>query len=195
MNKECRDEVDRIGSIDYKIILHGLLVKEEKADRMIRRFHFKYLTYKEDDNRMNKVEAKRIIAIVKVAKKVGERAGQLKLKELQKAGPRWNVVDERKNKVVGQMLDVCGFAYLSVPGRGKIVGAFKKLGTYEGRMQAYEAGANGNLRIWKGYPSGYTLSIISTGRQEMSVNEAAVKAASKFLDENHLECGWSSRID
>ena len=92
-------------------------------------------------------------------------------------------------------MDVCGFAFLSVPGRGKIVSAFKKLGTYEGRMGAYVIGVTGALKIWKGYPSGYTLSMISTGRQEMSVNEAAVKAASEFLNANHLECGWSSRID
>ncbi len=193
MNKECRDELAKIKKQTYKLILHNLLEKEERAHRMVKRIQFKYLTCEEDRNHMNKVEAKKVIAIIKVAKKVGERAGQLRLKELKKAGPRWNVINERQNKVVGQMLDVCGFAHLSVPGRGRIVRAFKKIGIFDLRIDCYVV--TDALKIWKGYRSGYALSIISTGRQEMSVNEAAVRAASEFLNENHLECAWSSRID
>jgi len=140
---------------------------------------------------MDKKEARRIIKLVVMAKKIGEKAGQKKLNELKKAGPRWDVVDEGKNKVVGQMLDVCGFASISVPGNGRIARAFKKVGEYDARMDGYVA--NG-MRIFKGY-RGYALSIISTGRQEMSVNEAAVEAASDFLNANQLKCSWRSRID
>lgn len=50
MDKECRDELNRIGALDYKLFLHNILLKEEKAHRMVRRIQFRYLTYcKEDD--------------------------------------------------------------------------------------------------------------------------------------------------
>ena len=192
MNKECRDKLEKIKKQSYKLFLHNLLAKEERAEILVKRIRFKYLTYKEEDVAMNKLEARRIITIVGVAKKLGEEAGRKKLKELQKAGNKWAVVDGFSKKVVGRMLDVCGFGFLTVPGRGKIVSAFKKIGVFgPGREEYIVKG----LRIWKGYPKGYGLSIISTGRQEMSVNEVAVRSACEFLNKNHLECEWSSRID
>ena len=140
---------------------------------------------------MKNKEAQEIVRKVLIAKKIGEAAGRKKFRELVGNGYKWKVVNEGDGKVVGHMLDVCGFANLSVPGKGKIVRAFKKIGEYDNRMDGYVIRG---IKIWKGY-RGYALSIINTGRQEMSVNEAAVEAASNYLNENNLDCSWSSRID
>lgn len=193
MNKECRNDLDRIKGQSYKLFLQNLLDKEERAHRKIRRINFKYLTYKEERTNMEKREAEEIISIVKMAKKIGEAAGRGKLRELCGNGHKWKVVDKMNDdKVVGHMLDVCGFAHITVPGRGKVARAFKKVGEYDRRMDGYVVRG---MRIWKGWPSGFSLSIINTGRQEMSVNEAAVQAASEYLNANHLDCVWNSRID
>ena len=77
---------------------------------------------------MKKYEAKHIIAVLMNAQRAGRQAGESKLKELQKAGPRWAVKDESDNKIVGTMLDVCGYTALHLTGRSKIVRAFKALG-------------------------------------------------------------------
>ena len=191
MNKECRDKLNEIKKQSYRLFLHNLLEKEERAHKMVRRIQFRFLTYKEEDVAMKKEEAREIIAIVKVAKRIGEKAGKEKLKELISKGFKWKVVNDSDQKVVGHMLDVCGFANISIPGKGRIVSAFKKVGEYDERIGGYVARG---MRIWKGY-RGYALSIISTGRQEMSVNEAAVEAASDYLNSNHLESTWNSRID
>jgi len=140
---------------------------------------------------MDMVESNKIIGIVKMARKVGEAAGRKRFKELRENGYKWKVVNDGDGKVVGHMLDVCGFASLSVPGKGKVVRAFKKIGEYDRRMDGYVVDG---MEIWKS-SRGYALSIISTGRQEMSVNEVAVGAASGYLNENNLECSWNSRID
>ena len=192
MNKECRDKLEEIKKQSYKLFLHNLLAKEERARMLVRKIQYKYLTFKEENVAMKNEEAMRIITIVKVAKKIGEEAGRKKLKELQKAGNKWEVVNSSDNRVVGHLLDVCGIAWLSVPGRGKIVSAFKKIGTYDARDQSYVIKG---MRLWKGHPTGYTLSMISTGRQEMSVNEVAVQRACEYINANDVECNWKSVID
>jgi len=52
------------------------------------------------------------------------------------------------------------------------------------------------MRISKAYDRGYNLNLgLDIGRQEMSVNEEAVFAATEFLNSAGLECSWGSRID
>ena len=52
------------------------------------------------------------------------------------------------------------------------------------------------MSVSKNYPKGYMLLLgLNTGRQEMSVNEKAVVAASGFLNNAGLECSWRSYID
>ena len=60
-------------------------------------------------------EHKQVVMLLLKAREIGRKAADDQLKKLQKAGPRWNVVErvatgERK---VGEMLDVCGGAYLT----------------------------------------------------------------------------------
>ena len=192
MNKECGNDLEIVKEQNYGLFLHNLLDWEERAHRKVKKIYFKYFD-RGGTKGMEKKEANEIVRTVVMAGKIGNAAGRKKLRELAGDGYKWKVVDESNQKVVGHLLDVCGFASLSIPGRGRIVRAFKKIGEYNGRMDGYEVRG---IRIWKKFgPSGYCLSLVSTGRQEMSVNEAAVEAASDYLNENHLECGWDSVID
>jgi len=141
---------------------------------------------------MKKQEAKHIIAVLMNARRSGIEAGESKLKELQKAGPRWAVKDENKNKIVGTLLDVCGFTALHLAGRSKIVRAFKALGNPD----RYGDLAINGLSISKNtYRGGYGLIAHLSNRQEMSVRESAVKAFCDYCKGHGLECTWSSRID
>lgn len=147
-------------------------------------------------------EHKEIIILLLKAREIGRRAAYAQLNKLKHNGPKWNVIDEMdKGKVVGQMLDVCGFASMQVPGRSKIVKAFKKLGVpgehnnYGGMNKRYVL-EDEHMQISKAYDRGYSLNLgLNIGRQELSVNEEAVFAASEFLNSVGLECSWSSRID
>jgi len=141
---------------------------------------------------MKRQEAKHIIAVLMNAQRSGTEAGELKLKELQKAGPRWAVKDEVKNKIVGTMLDVCGCTALHLAGRSKIVRAFKLLG----RADRYgDLSLNGFSISRNTYRGGYGLIAHLSNRQELSVREEAVKAFCDYCKGHGLECSWSSRID
>ena len=141
---------------------------------------------------MKKQEAKHIIAVLMNARRSGIQAGETKLKELQKAGPRWAVKDESDNKVVGTLLDVCGFAALHLAGRSKIVRAFKLLG----KPDRYRDLSYNGFSISKNdYRGGYGLRANLSDRQELSVQERAVEAFCDYCKDHGLECSWSSRID
>jgi len=141
---------------------------------------------------MKKYEAKHIIAVLMNAQRAGRQAGESKLKELQKAGPRWAVKDENKNKIVGTLLDVCGCTSLHLAGRSKIVRAFKVLGNPD----RYGDLAYNGFSISKNtYRGGYGLIARLTNRQELSVREKAVQAFCDYCKDHGLECIWSSRID
>ena len=141
---------------------------------------------------MKRQEAKHIIAVLMNAQRSGREAGESKLKELQKAGPRWAVKDENKNKIVGTMLDVCGCTGLHLAGRSKIVRAFKVLGNPD----RYGDLAINDFSISKNtYRGGYGLIAHLSNRQELSVREKAVQAFCNYCNNHGLECTWSSRID
>ncbi|MBA7521672.1 hypothetical protein ES705_13783 [subsurface metagenome] len=141
---------------------------------------------------MKRQEAKHIIAVLMNAQRAGRQAGESKLKELQKTGPRWAVKDESDNKIVGTMLDVCGYTALHLAGRSKIVRAFKALGNPD----RYGDLAINGLSISKNtYRGGYGLRANLSNRQELSVNEESVKAFCDYCESHCLECTWSSRID
>lgn len=148
-------------------------------------------------------EHKQVVMMLLKAREIGREAANDQFKKLQEAGPKFNVVERVRNRErkVGEMLDVCGGAYLTIPGRGKIIKAFKKLGI-EGRFN-HLGGMNQeytledeHMSVSKNYRRGYMFLLgLNTGRQEMSVNEEAVVAASEFLNNAGLKCGWKSYID
>ena len=141
---------------------------------------------------MKRQEAKHIVAVLMNAQRSGREAGESKLKELQKAGPRWAVRDENKNKIVDTLLDVCGCTALHLAGRSKIVRAFKALGSPD----RYGDLAINGLSISKNdYRGGYGLRANLSNRQELSVRENTVKAFCDYCINHGLECSWSSRID
>jgi len=141
---------------------------------------------------MKKYEAKHIIAVLMNAQRTGRQAGESKLKELQKTGPRWAVKNESDNKIVGTMLDVCGFTSLHLDGRSKITRAFKALGNPD---RYGDLAINGFSISKNTYRGGYGLMVRLTNRQELSVNEESAKAFCDYCKNHGLKCTWSSRID
>lgn len=141
---------------------------------------------------MNAIEANRVIGLVKEAQKLGREAGEKQYQKLLKAGDRWKVIEEPSGKEVGRLLDVCGIGMLIVPGHGKIVRAFKTVGRKVKLSDSYAIAQD--VLIWKSH-KGYGLSLFLTNKQEMSVNEEAVKAVAIFLEVNGLKCKWRCNID
>ena len=141
---------------------------------------------------MKKQEAKHIVAVLMNAQRSGREAGEVRLNELQKAGPRWQVVNESDNNAVGTMLDVCGYAGIHLKGHSKIVKAFKALGNPD---RYGDLAINGMSISKNDYRGGYGLRANLSNRQEMSVNEKAVQAFHDYCKSHNLECTWSSRID
>ena len=141
---------------------------------------------------MKKNEAKHIITVLMNAQRSGIEAGESKLKELQKAGPRWSVKDESKNKIVGTLLDVCGCTALHLAGHSKIVRAIKLIGL----PNRYDVLSYGAFSISRNtYRGGYGLMVYLSNRQELLVREASVDAFCNYCKDHGLECSWSSNID
>ena len=125
-----------------------------------------------------------VLSIIDEARKAGREAADEKLTGLQRKGPQFAILDE--NKIVGTMLDVCGFAHLKIAARGKFYLLAKKLS--QGQHQRFICS--------NGYYGGGLLSIFdSTHRQEMSVNIAACQGQAKVLEAYGIKCQIQSRID
>lgn len=134
-----------------------------------------------------KFDEAEVLAIIVEAREAGRIAANKKLQELQNQGPKYAVVDEMNNdKVVGTLLDVCGFASLKISARGKFFQTAKKLSKERGYRfhctNAYHGG--GHLAIFD-----------STMRQEMSINEAACEGQAEILRKYGLQVRIESRID
>jgi len=121
-------------------------------------------------------EHKQVINLVKEAQKIGRKAAQSQLAKLEKAGPRWVLRDAFTRKPAGTMLDICGFGSLTIPGNGKIVKAFKKLGRKEGECSNVTYYID-DMYIGKAYQRGYHLNLRLTNCQYLSVNEEGVSEA------------------
>ena len=151
-------------------------------------------------NKMYKVHLddshKQVVMMVRKAQEIGRKAAKEQLAKLEKTGPKWGLKDAFTGKPAGMMLDVCGFAWLTIPGRGKIVKAFKKLGGQDGRITGHKEYFLDGMRVSKcSYTPGYNLDLKLTYSQYISVAEAAVKAVADFLNKNGIGCKWNSRID
>lgn len=141
---------------------------------------------------MHMNEAEQIIKLVKIAQKLGREAGEKQYQKLLKQGNRWKVIEEPSGKEVGRLLDVCGIGMLTVPGNGKIVRTFKIAGKKVKLSNSYAIAQD--VLIWKSH-KGYGLSLFLTNKQEMSINEEAVKAVANFLVSQKLKCKWRCNID
>ena len=125
-----------------------------------------------------------VLAVIIEARKAGWVAAQQKLQDLQDQGPTIAVCDGRK--VVGRMLDVCGFANLKISARGKFFQLAKKLA--DNPQQRFHC--------CNAYYGGGSLGIFdSTHRQEMSVNIAACQGQANVLRGYGIEATVTSRID
>lgn len=115
------------------------------------------------------------------AVKAANEAGEAQLQKLVGAGPQWNVMQGKR--VVGQMLDVCGGAYVRIDGRNPLVNALKKIGTKRDKWSDNIDGEN--WYMFKGVYKGKVLNVrTNVNRQEMSVNEAQAAAVVRVLEEN-----------
>lgn len=134
----------------------------------------------------------RVLSVIAEARKAGRIFATRKLAELQAAGPKYAVCDESQNdKVVGTMLDVCGFANLKISARGKFFQLAKRLS-----QRRSPAGTMFRFYCEVSYGGGGWLSIYdSTNRQEMSVNVAACKGHAQVLAKYEIESSVESRID
>jgi hypothetical protein len=130
-----------------------------------------------------------VLQVISECRQAGQLAAKQQLERLQASGPAFNVVDDMQpNKpIVGQLLDVCGGAWLKISARGKFFKIAKRLS------------ADDNYRFWCRvglYPKGGSLSIFDCSmRQEMSVNIAANKAMKDVLAKYDIEARVYSFID
>lgn len=125
-----------------------------------------------------------VLSVIDEARKAGSITANQKLAELQEQGARYAVVDGEK--VVGKMLDVCGFANLKISARGKFYLLAKKLSNDPQQR----------LHCGRAYYGGGSLSIFdSTFCQEMSVNIAACQGQAKVLEAYGIKTNVTSRID
>jgi len=127
----------------------------------------------------------KVLEVIEEARDTGIEFARNKLADLQSCGPKYAVMDDGTAKCVGTMLDVCGFANLNIPAKGKFYILCKKL-TTEGH----------GFRCSRGYYGGGRLSIYgSSVRQEMSVNVAACQGQASVLKKYGIIARVESRID
>ena len=128
-------------------------------------------------------------AILKEADVAATKAADVQLKKLQGQGPAFAVVENSKSdgifynrnkptRIVGTMLDVCGFAWVVIENaRTGFAQYVKKI----------ERGGNG-------YYGGMSISA-RTMRQEMSVNQEAARAMADVFEKYGIKAYTQSRID
>ena len=113
----------------------------------------------------------KVLSVIDEARLAGAVSARAKLVELIQAGAKWSITDQN-DKEIGRMLDVCGFAHLSI----KAVGSFYLIAKHLSvkRTMRFTCdlahGGGGWLSIYD-----------STNRQEMSVNKAACKGQAEVL--------------
>lgn len=138
---------------------------------------------------MTKTQARRIW---KEAQAAARTAADAQLKELQAAGPRWAITEHENplddnspiKRVVGTMLDVCGFAWLHFSNCNR-----KPTSTLVRYLKAQGIAS-------KHYQGGYTARVPAAPmRQELSVKEAAARAAANVLQQHGITVYAQSRID
>ena len=138
--------------------------------------------------------------ILKDAQTAAETASRAALDQLEAHGPKFSVhtadlAGNITSPSLGTMLDVCGGAYLTVPGNTQFVRELKKLGkNKDSHSNSYYTD---NWSMWKSVYKGYQLSFnfsLQT-RQERSIHVAAMSAALHVLSENGIPVDMKSYID
>jgi len=128
----------------------------------------------------------KVVDVIKEARNAGSLAAQKKFSELNSIGPKYEVI--QGNKVVGSMLDVCGFAHLKITARGKFYLLAKEISK---ENPQYRFSCNRSSYYGGGWLSIYD----STNRQEISVNVAACKGQQEVLAKYGITAQVESRID
>ena len=105
--------------------------------------------------------------IEQTANKLAIEAADNQLKLLQAKGPAYEILDSNE-RVVDQLLDLCGGAYIEFKDRrSSFYKQYKKYLIENNRLNKYN-----DL---------YMFDFIPTGRQEYSVNKAAAEAVYNYL--------------
>lgn len=129
---------------------------------------------------------KLVLQVVRECREAGTKAAAKKLAELQGKGPQYCVTSG--HRVVGTMLDVCGFANLRISARGKFFQLAKKLS--ESRTPNYR------FYCTNAYQGGGLFDVFdTTNRQEMSVNAASCAAMIPILSGYGITSTLETRID
>lgn len=139
--------------------------------------------------------------VKEIMKEVVQEAGKAAARQLEKLevkGPRYSIynTDLFGNKIgetVGTLLDNCGGAYLIIGGKERFVNVIKKQYSNEGSSRYAGDGWWMNKSVYKGYNLYISHSL--SGRQEMSVDEEAMKAAKEVLNKYGIKVSIKSYID
>jgi len=126
----------------------------------------------------------RVLGVIAEARQAGHAAAEVKLQELMASGPKWVVQGgpPGEERYAGTMLDLCGGAWLNIDAKQPFYRVASRLSSKEPGRSPYR------FMCSRAYGGGGMLSIFDmTGRQELSVNEAAEKAAKKVLERHGVK--------
>ena len=126
-----------------------------------------------------------VLSVIKECRLAGSQAAQETLARLQQHGPSY-IVKDASGTPVDTMLDVCGFAWLEIPARGRFYTLAKQLSLVD----------SNRVHCVRAYRGGGHLSIYDcSNRQELSVNKAANAAMANVLMSHGVVAIVKSRID
>lgn len=120
-----------------------------------------------------------IEAVIDEATTAGIKAASIKLKELQEAGPAFEVIDKINNKIVGAILDVSGIAWIHLSK------ANTKFAQYLKRIDIGRNSYRGGMNVYLDF---------NLKSQLMAVNEAAACAATQVFKKHGIDCCMQSNM-
>lgn len=140
--------------------------------------------------------------IMAEAQEAASKAAEAKLEEMRANGPQvaFYSADLAGNRLHPKSedtlaYDLCGGASLSMAGRGKLISAIKKFWHHNGWSGCNSRYSQNEDDTWtitcsKGIYKGYRISMRTrlSGRQEVGIHEAAMKAAAEVL--NQYQSVW-----
>ncbi len=124
-----------------------------------------------------------VLKLIEAARKAGQDAAKARLHSLEEHGPRWVIHNNE--------LDICGNGFIHL----------RDARRYQTRALLKTYRTTDESREWSlrrdDVRGGYDLDIwyMGNGRQELSVNLAAVEAAAQVLRNAGLDCNAISWID
>ena len=121
--------------------------------------------------------------LLKMAWVKAANAANRRLREMEKAGPAYNVIDQTggRRRVVGQLLGGIGFAWIQLSGRNReFINKFNKLSKGD-RVWSFPGGRVYLSKVSRGYHLSFFDLIRGAEDQLMSPKEEGFQAALQYL--------------